>query len=233
MRWYVVEQGTTVGPLEASQVQQMVQLGRLGPNSPCMPEGAPGWGTIAQHGPMLGLAPAPMMGGMVPPPPPSGFAYGAVTPMGGALVGGLRWASWGSRLLALIIDTIVLQIPLFLVTKAFGWKSIEVVTEGSQTSIHWNGPGFALSILVPIVYYSVLNARGQTIGKMVCKIRVADAATGQQIGLGRGFGRYLISMVFWMACGIPGLIDHLAPLWDANKQSWHDKVVRSVVVTTS
>jgi hypothetical protein len=32
---------------------------------------------------------------------------------------------------------------------------------------------------------------------------------------------------------VPGLVDHLWPLRDSRRQSWHDKAVRSVVVRTA
>jgi uncharacterized RDD family membrane protein YckC len=82
------------------------------------------------------------------------------------------------------------------------------------------------------IYYGAMNGsnRGQTIGKMALGIAVRDARTGGPIGFWRGFGRFLITVVFEIALFIPSLLDSLSPLWDSRRQSWHDKVVHSVVV---
>jgi uncharacterized RDD family membrane protein YckC len=74
------------------------------------------------------------------------------------------------------------------------------------------------------------SRRGQTLGKMALGIAVRDARTGAAIGFWRGLGRFLITLVFEIALFIPYIVDSLAPLWDRRRQSWHDRVVHSVVV---
>ena len=82
------------------------------------------------------------------------------------------------------------------------------------------------------IYYAAMNGsrRGQTVGKMALGIAVRDARTGGPIGFWRALGRNLITVVFEALFSIPYILDSLAPLWDARRQAWHDKVAHSVVV---
>jgi uncharacterized RDD family membrane protein YckC len=83
-------------------------------------------------------------------------------------------------------------------------------------------------IVVFVAYYTSLEGgdRGQTVGKMALGIRVADIANGGAIGYGRAFtrllGRFVSAIVF--------LLGYLWMLWDDDKQTWHDKMARSIVV---
>ena len=54
--------------------------------------------------------------------------------------------------------------------------------------------------------------------------------TGGAIGVGAGLARYGVMFVLFILCVIPELVDGLWPLWDKKRQTWHDKVVKSVVV---
>ena len=93
--------------------------------------------------------------------------------------------------------------------------------------------GFFVIVFVPyLLYYGILNGskRGQTLGKMALGIVVRDARTGGPLGVGRGMGRYAITMLFYVVLVIPFIIDNLSPLWDGRRQAWHDHVVHSVVV---
>jgi uncharacterized RDD family membrane protein YckC len=83
-----------------------------------------------------------------------------------------------------------------------------------------------------MLYYGIMNGskRGQTLGKMAMGIAVRDARTGGPIGFWRGVGRFAISSLFDILLVVPYVIDNLSPLWANRRQTWHDKVVHSVVV---
>ena len=57
-------------------------------------------------------------------------------------------------------------------------------------------------------------------------VKVVDIRTGNVIGvpraIGRFFGQYIST---W-----PSFLGYLWMLWDKDKQTWHDKMVNSVVV---
>ena len=72
-----------------------------------------------------------------------------------------------------------------------------------------------------------LGKTGQTWGRRIVGIKVIGETTGEPIGFGRALGRQLF------AAFISGQIFYLGylwMLWDDKKQTWHDKVVSSIVV---
>jgi uncharacterized RDD family membrane protein YckC len=89
----------------------------------------------------------------------------------------------------------------------------------------------AFSVLVVPVYYVVFHATtGATVGKKVLGIRLCDKDTGGPIGFGRAYVRSLVTGLLWVIV-YPAPLNYLWPLWDPQKQAWHDKAVNSVVLT--
>jgi len=89
--------------------------------------------------------------------------------------------------------------------------------------------GEGLGLVISLGYYTYFHGKtGQTPGDAVMSIRVVDFrdGTGAPIGYGRALGRALMSIV----SAVVLLIGYLWMLWDDEKQTWHDKVVGSVVV---
>jgi uncharacterized RDD family membrane protein YckC len=131
-------------------------------------------------------------------PPPTGRASGPR-------------AGFGTRLLALIVDILVLLIPNVILIVA-----VEQVLAN------------LLSALLSIAYYTYFEGgpRGQTPGKRAMGIRVIDFSAGGSIGYGRALVRTLGRYV----SGIPLGLGYFWMLWDKEKQTWHDKFANSVVV---
>jgi uncharacterized RDD family membrane protein YckC len=67
---------------------------------------------------------------------------------------------------------------------------------------------------------------GQTAGKKVLGIKTIKEQTGEYLGFGMAFVRYLAHIID----GLPCYIGYLWPLWDAKRQTFADKIVGSVVV---
>ena len=192
--------------------------------------------------------PPPPAGGYgqpsAPPPPP---AYGNQPAYGGGGAGGPAdaqgrpYAEWWKRVVAAIIDAVVVGIPSQIISAIFlagGSSSVEVNEVTGEVS---GGGGFVAGLLgamfVPLIlgilYYTILNGseKGQTLGKMAMKIAVRDEATGGALGMGKAFLRYLVGAVLaFITCGIGAIVDLLFPLWDPKRQTIHDKVAKSVVV---
>ncbi len=83
-------------------------------------------------------------------------------------------------------------------------------------------------VVTAIVYYALTEGRtGQTVGKRALSVRVVDAYTGAPIGAGRAIGRYFGRIVSFIPC----FLGYLWMLWDPNKQTWHDKMVSSYVIS--
>ena len=92
--------------------------------------------------------------------------------------------------------------------------------------------GLALGayVLLSVAYFTYLEgSSGQTIGKKGVGIKVVDISGGGPIGDGRAFVRYIGRIV----SGIPIYLGYLWMLWDPQKQTWHDKFAKSVVVPES
>ena len=98
--------------------------------------------------------------------------------------------------------------------------------------------GWLVSAILGILNGVVLVARsGQTIGDRVAQTRKVVAGRRPPT-IGIAFVRWLIPMALMMASNIPflgvaayaaWLVDYLRPLWDAKRQTWHDKATSTYV----
>ena len=83
--------------------------------------------------------------------------------------------------------------------------------------------GLAIAIVVPIRWIAV-NGAGPVARRL--RVRIVCRRTAQPIGTGRSIGRMLGSLV----SGWVFYLGYLWMLWDSEKQTWHDKMVSSVVI---
>lgn len=198
----------------------------------------------------------PPGGGQQPPPgqyPPAQQPPGGYPPPGGQQMGyaavpvspqGRPLASWGKRLGAALIDAVVITIPSYIIMLVVGvgaFQSADIETDEFGNVVSVGDPSsFIVTMLVSfgivtalgIAYQVYFNGseKGQTIGKMALKIQVRDEKTGGPIGYGRAAIRWLVAVVLWAACYVPGIVDALFPLWDPKRQTIHDKAANSLVV---
>lgn len=119
-------------------------------------------------------------------------------------------ASFGRRLVAIIVDSIIVGIVVAILGAVLGTT------------------GNVLGIAIALAYYTYFEGgpTGQTLGKRALGIRVYDLRQGGPIGYGRGLLRYVGKII----SGIPCLLGYLWMLWDGEKQTWHDKIATTVVV---
>lgn len=139
-------------------------------------------------------------------------------------------ASWGRRLAALLIDGAVLAAVVVLGTLLAGVPTDELnrrILDGDTALL-------LLLFVVPEAIYdtAMIGSRNQTIGKMAVGIKVVDAESRSPIGYARAFTRWLSTAFLWALFTLPGILDHLWPLRDRRRQTFHDKFARSVVVRT-
>lgn len=160
---------------------------------------------------------APVQQGMPPPPSSSGGARG-----------GARAGFW-MRLLAAIIDGIVLSVVGLVIGKALG-QDVFTAKNGTVSYRLTGGP-FLLTDVVNALYFIVLegSAAGQTLGKKVMGIRVVGIDDARPIGYGRAFVRWIGRLVSALPC----FLGFFWMLWDGEKQTWHDKFSSAVVVPES
>lgn len=95
------------------------------------------------------------------------------------------------------------------------------------------GIAVLLFVLAGVAFFLYQSRRqgttGATIGKAAVGIKVVDSNTGAYIGFGRSLGRQLFAAFI---SGNICMLGYLWALWDSRKQTWHDKVVNSVVIKT-
>lgn len=139
-------------------------------------------------------------------------------------------AEWWRRAAAVLVDGVVVGVPLGLLLVSLGLIDFDA---DADTIFPTAGTAATLIQLVVVVGYSAIlegSARGQSLGKMALRIRVADATTGDPVGPSRAALRRLVYMLLFSLFAIPGIVNALSPLWDKRRQAWHDKAVGSVVV---
>ena len=138
-------------------------------------------------------------------------------------------ASWGRRLAALTIDTVILATVITVTVLAAGMPAEELNDRirNRETLI------ILLLFVVPEAIYTtaLVGSLNQTFGKMAVGTKVVDAENRSPIGYTRAFTRWLSTAFLWILW-VPGIVDHLWPLRDGRNQTFHDKFARSVVVRT-
>jgi uncharacterized RDD family membrane protein YckC len=150
-----------------------------------------------------------------------------------------HYAGWWQRLGAWLLDVLIIGVPIGIVQSvlrnALPTHIVSCRVDGRlalcerPTAGSWAVLGFVAlaGIAVQAVYFGKLEGEtGQTIGKRVAGIRVVDANNAGPIGVGRAVGRYFGRWVSGFVC----LLGYQWAAWDGRKQSWHDKMVSSVVV---
>ncbi len=165
-----------------------------------------------------------------PPPPyggPHGGPYGGTDPLAGMAPLAARW----KRLVARIIDWLVVGIPVGLVL----W----LATGGYD--VNSAGRTWGQEIVYAVVYFlyegTMLTARGQTVGKMAMGIRVAMLENGA-VPVGRpGWTRaavYALPPIVPCCGALFWLVNVAWVLWDQPyRQALHDKAAHTVVVVAA
>jgi uncharacterized RDD family membrane protein YckC len=174
--------------------------------------------------------PAPTPGAYYPPgsTPPPRTGWGQPSP-GGQPGMAPPFAEYWRRAVGAILDGILVG----LVSLVF------LIPSHAFTFHHGTGarsPGVVrgedlLIIAVGALYAAFLiGLRGQTLGMMAVRIKAVDRSTGGLIGFPRALGRDLLERLFGILFVIPLIVDLLFPLWDAQRQTLHDKAVNSIVI---
>ena len=148
-----------------------------------------------------------------------------------------QYGGFGARLGALIIDGLIgalFAIP-FIVALVAGPRHLKSCTVDGEFGVCEvpTGGTIGISVLLGLagaVIFVTLYCRkvgaGQSWGQKATGIRVVDATTGAPIGTGRAVGRFFARYLSGFVC----YLGYVWMLWDAKKQTWHDKIVGTIVV---
>lgn len=175
-----------------------------------------------------------------PPPPPYGAyggGYGGTDPLAGMP----PLAESGRRILARIIDWLIIAVPLAIIGIPFDvyQRATDNDADFGDTVNSFNGGSQLIFQLITIVAYvaydTVMTARnGQTLGKKWMKLRVAMLNDGSTPPMNASLIR---AVVLWLpaliccACLWPLLILILILVDKPYKQGLHDKAAKTVVVS--
>ncbi|MCE7078675.1 RDD family protein [Streptomyces sp. ST2-7A] len=155
----------------------------------------------------------------------AGYGYpqqGAGHP-GGMPYGGVpnAYAGWGSRVVARIVDGLIISVvPVILMVMGMEVEG-ETVTMGPMYYL-----GFLLVFAGWFFLAYLVGTTGQTPGRKMVNIQVVKESTGQPMGVGMAIVRILLDIVNALPC----YVGYLWPLWDAKKQTLADKIVGSIVI---
>jgi len=157
---------------------------------------------------------------------PYGYGYGYGGP-------GAELAGWGARVGAALLDGLVSGIPGIVGYAIF----IANVASRSENPYPDDNPQpwaiivFVIGGLISIGLWAwnrvIRQGRtGQSIGKSALRNKLVGSDTYQPVGPGKAILREILRFIFDQAC----LLNSLWPLWDDQKQTWHDKIVNTYVV---
>ena len=119
-------------------------------------------------------------------------------------------AGFVDRLIAVIIDAVILIIPNFIINLVIG------------------GPiAIILQVLLGSAYaiYFWTNS-GQTPGKKVMKLKVVKADGGGLLDMGGAVTRVVGTWISGIAIGL----GYLWVIWDPKHEAWHDKIAKTKVI---
>jgi uncharacterized RDD family membrane protein YckC len=124
----------------------------------------------------------------------------------------IPYTAWPQRVAGYLLDVV----PVFV-----------IVLIGAITRVTFVIVLFDLAALAFSIYNRwILGGRGQSLGKRALNIKLVSEDTGQPIGTLMAFVRDLCHILDSLAC----YIGWLFPLWDAKRQTFADKIIRTVVV---
>ncbi|MER5949213.1 RDD family protein [Streptomyces sp. NPDC001904] len=176
-----------------------------------------------------------------PPPPYSGAPYGD-TPYGAGgpgaggdpLAGMPPLAESGRRVLARIIDMVLIGIIVGLLSWAFDITSFSTDTDDINA-----GKQAGSSILTAVLYIAydviLMSRTGQTLGKRLMKLRVANLDNGATPSVQTNLVRALVLWVpfaFCCACIWTAICGGWSFFDKPYKQGLHDKAAKTVVVSS-
>jgi uncharacterized RDD family membrane protein YckC len=136
-------------------------------------------------------------------------------------------ATEGDRIVAVIIDTIIVLIAslVIFIPLAFFVGFLAFGTFGFL----FFGPATLLTWLLWLLYFTYFESTsGQTIGKQAMNIRVVDDATLQRLDFGRSLVRSILRIIDWLPFFY--LIGFILIVTNQNKQRIGDMAARSLVI---
>ena len=130
----------------------------------------------------------------------------------------------GRRVLAIIVDGLVLGVLFWVMSLIFGASS----AEGGMASASLGTLGTLLYLILAFAYFTLLEGnRGQTLGKMLLGIKVVREDNGEVPGLGAAAIRTVLRLIDGIFAYLVGFI---AIQISSNNQRLGDMAANTLVV---
>ena len=257
MAWYYHLNGSTVGPVEAPQLQDLVHSQAIGLDTLVWREGMEQWvpyrtSPAAAGGPTAPIESQPCVecgrrfaeSDMLRYE--NSWVCAGCKPIffqrikeGAMPRGAFVLATVGNRFVAVFVDYILVVVISMILLIPFYMALFSQIMDLSR---HTHGPftpptfsmemhlySYAISYGVPAAYeIFFLGTYGATLGKMLMKIKVVTA-DGQPISYGRATGRHFAKYLSKFTLGI----GYLIAIWDDEKRALHDRLAGTRVVVNT
>ncbi|KKS17541.1 MAG: hypothetical protein UU77_C0032G0002 [candidate division WWE3 bacterium GW2011_GWC1_41_7] len=128
---------------------------------------------------------------------------------------GVTYATFFQRFVAGLIDFVLVGIVTTILGAVLGFANAD--------------RGFVnpFSVLAWAYYIYMVVKYGATVGKMAMGLRVQNETTGANLSWLEAFLREVVGKLL---SGLALGLGFLWMLWDPKKQTWHDKIAKSIVV---
>lgn len=152
------------------------------------------------------------------------------------------YAGFVSRLLAFIIDVVIISFSIGAVTwflsvtatvlqlRTILGFSLSAIPGSTQVIDALFGPVVATAFIALVIFaYHVffLVLAGQTPGKALLGLRVVSL-DGRKLG----YGKAILRLLGYFVSGVPLYIGFLWIIFDDRRQAWHDKIAGTCVIYT-
>ncbi|MFC9808888.1 RDD family protein [Streptomyces griseoaurantiacus] len=222
--------------------------GEGGTGGPGGPGGGSGGGPYGNPYGTPGQGPGPGPGPGGPGyPGGSGGPYGSGDPFGSygggpygptpdPLAGMPPLADSGRRVLARLIDLVLVGLVVWLLSWAFHTTEFDYAMDGGEVAYGRSLGQSAIAAVLYIAYDTVLTSRtGQTLGKRWLHLRVADLGNGSTPSVSANLIRAAVlwlPFAFCCACVWTAISGGYSFFDRPYKQGLHDKPAKTVVVST-
>jgi uncharacterized RDD family membrane protein YckC len=131
----------------------------------------------------------------------------------------------GRRVLAIIVDGLVLGVLFWVMSMIFGTSS----AEGGMASASLGTLGTLLYLILAFAYFTLLEGnRGQTLGKMLLGIKVVREDNGEVPGLGAAAIRTVLRLIDVLPFAY--LVGYISILISSKNQRLGDMAANTLVV---
>ncbi len=133
---------------------------------------------------------------------------------------GVVYASFWRRVLASLIDTVLLMLMIFIIISV-----LSATTAFSFAPQMMDFPSF-FDLLFLVIIVLMWLKYGATPGKMILDCKIVDARTGGKLSVGQSIIRYL----GYIVSTIPLMLGFIWVAFSPRKQGFHDMLARTVVI---